>query len=93
MNGKNPSGRSIVQLIWGVALLLAGVGVFIRVPQVMPRIAQLQVFASATGIVRFCFYLIGVILIGGGLQKIVRYFRSPPSAPSSPQGPADPHDS
>jgi hypothetical protein len=93
MNRINPSSRSTLQLIWGIALLLAGVGVFIRVPQVIPRLAQLQVFAGATGIVRFCFYLIGVILMGGGLQKIVRYFRSPPSAPSSPQGPDDPHDS
>lgn len=88
MNRKNPSARSGFQLIWGIALLLVGVGLFIRIPQVMSQLAQLKVFAGATGIVRFCLYLVGVILVGGGLQKIVRYFRPPPS-----QGPVGPHDS
>lgn len=89
MNRKNPSARSGLQLIWGLALLLAGVGLFIRIPQVMPQLVQLRVFAGATGIVRFCLYLVGVILVGGGLQKIIRYFRPPPSVPPPPQGPPE----
>lgn len=63
-------------MIWGCALVLAGVGVFIRIPQVMPKIAQIETFSGATGIIRVCFYLMGVILIGGGLQKIFRYIKS-----------------
>jgi hypothetical protein len=66
---KDPS-KNIGQLIWGAALLLAGIGVFIRIPQVMPKIAEIEQFAGVTGIIRFCFYFIGIMLIGGGAKKI-----------------------
>ena len=59
-----------VQMIWGVALALAGIGVFYRIPQVMPKIEQIEYFSSAMFYVRFCFYLLGVLLIGGGSKKI-----------------------
>ena len=62
--------RNIGQLIWGAALLLVGIGVFFRVPQVMPKIAEIEQFANVTGIIRFCFYFIGFMLIGGGAKKI-----------------------
>jgi hypothetical protein len=42
----------------------------------MPKIAQIDTFAGATGIIRICFYLMGIILIGGGIQKVYRYFKS-----------------
>ncbi len=58
------------QLIWGAALILAGVGVFIRIPQVMPRIATIEQFASVLPVIRGCFYLMGIMLIGGGAKKI-----------------------
>ena len=64
------SDRSTVQLIWGVALVLAGIGVFFRVTQIMPKIEQIEQFANATVYIRFCFYFIGIMLIGGGLRKI-----------------------
>lgn len=80
MNREPSSSRSTFQLVWGLALVLAGIGVFIRIPQVMPKIEELEVFSGATWIVSFCFYLIGIILIGGGLQKIVRYLKTPPTA-------------
>jgi hypothetical protein len=67
---ETDSRRTIVQTIWGAALLLAGIGVFVRIPQVMPQIAQIEQFAHITGIVRFCFYFIGIMLIGGGAKKI-----------------------
>jgi hypothetical protein len=65
------------QLIWGIALILAGVGVFIRIPQVMPRIAQIESFANIAFFIRFCFYFMGLILIGGGLKKVYGHFRAP----------------
>lgn len=63
------------QTVWGAALLLAGIGVFFRVPQVMPKIAQIEQFSDVTGIIRFCFYFIGVMLIGGGVKKIHDNYR------------------
>jgi len=69
------SRRTIGQTIWGAALLLAGIGVFIRVPQVMPEIAKIEQFSSVTGIIRFCFYFIGVMLIGGGGKKLYASYK------------------
>jgi cobalamin biosynthesis protein CobD/CbiB len=58
------------QLIWGILLLLAGVGVFFRIPQVMPQIKTIETFASIIGFVYFCFYLLGFLLVVGGVKKI-----------------------
>ena len=73
MQKQEPSSNGTLQLIWGIALALAGVGVFVRIPQVMPKIAQIEVFSTSTGIIRICIYLMGIILLGGGIQKIYRY--------------------
>ena len=65
-----------IQVVWGVALVLAGLGVFYRIPQVMPDIEQIPRFASASGFIRFCFYFIGVFLIGGGSKKLYGEYRT-----------------
>ena len=62
--------KTIFQSFWGVALVLAGIGVFYRIPQVMPKIEQSEQFSSVSYFIRFCFYFMGVILIGGGSKKI-----------------------
>jgi hypothetical protein len=65
------------QLIWGVALVLAGIGVFYRIPQVWPQIEKIEFFSSVLPFIRFCFYLIGIMLVGGGSKKIYEnYFKS-----------------
>lgn len=70
-----PGRKKSIQLIWGVALLAAGVGVFFRIPQVMPDIEKIEYFASSIFFIRFCFYLLGVLLIGGGAKKVYRHFK------------------
>jgi hypothetical protein len=65
-----------IQLVWGAALTLAGIGVFIRIPQVMPKLEKMEQFADVMWFVRFSFYLMGVILIGGGLKKLYHHFQS-----------------
>lgn len=62
--------RYLIQIIYGGVLLLAGVGVFFRIPQVMPKIEQIESFTSSIVFVRVCFYLLGCLLIGGGIKKI-----------------------
>jgi hypothetical protein len=71
-NRPNPNN---IQLIWGIALVLAGLGVFYRIPQVMPKIASFKQFASSIWFIRFCFYFMGIILIGGGIKKIWNHFK------------------
>ena len=63
------------QRIWAVVLILAGLGVFDRIPQVMPSIEQIPRFAAASGFIRFCFYFMGLFLIGGGCKKLYHQYR------------------
>jgi hypothetical protein len=67
--------KIIYQIVWGVLLVLMGIGVFFRIPQVMPRIEQIEYFSSVIWFVRFSFYLIGILLIGGGIKKIISCYR------------------
>lgn len=62
--------RVRLQVVWGIALVLAGLGVLYRIPQVMPKITQIEQFSAALGFIYFCFYLMAVILIAGGGKKI-----------------------
>lgn len=62
--------RATIQFVWGIILVLAGIGVFYRIPQVMPQIEKIEQFSPAIYFIRFCFYLLGILLIGGGLKKV-----------------------
>jgi hypothetical protein len=62
--------KARMQVVWGIMLVLAGVGVIYRIPQVMPKIFQIEQFSTASGFIYFCFYLMAVILIVGGGKKI-----------------------
>ena len=55
--------------------MLAGIGVIYRIPQVMPKIIQIEQFSAASGFVYFCFYMMAVILIAGGGKKIFSNFK------------------
>ncbi|MDM8549603.1 hypothetical protein QUF72_05980 [Desulfobacterales bacterium HSG2] len=71
-NDEKNMNRSwvVTQLIYGVALLLAGLGIFYMMPQKMSQMEAMEVTSFYMNFTRFCFYLIGVLLIGGGLKKI-----------------------
>ena len=64
-----------IQLVWGGLLVLAGIGVFFRIPQVMPRIKTIESFSSAIWFIYICFYLLGILLIMGGAKKIYENYR------------------
>jgi len=67
--------RQSFQTVWGVALVLAGIGVFYRIPQVMPQIRAAGYFPDALGFVRFCFYFLGLALLFGGAKKLIGIHR------------------
>lgn len=75
MTQEQSSERSTLQLGWGIALVVAGIGVIYRIPQVLPKLANIETFASAMWFIQFCFYLMAIILIGGGARKIIRHFQ------------------
>lgn len=62
--------KIFIQIVWGIALVMAGIGVFYMIPQKMAQIEKIEQYSSALALIRFCFYLIGVLLIGGGSKKI-----------------------
>ena len=67
--------KIVTKIVWGVILILAGIGVFFRIPQVMPKIAKIEYFSSFMYYIRFCFYLLGVLLIWGGAKRIFETYR------------------
>ena len=67
--------KSKFQLIWGVLLVLAGIGVLFRIPQRMPGIKEIEHFAAFIYFIYFCFYLLAILLIAGGGRKIYAYLK------------------
>ena len=61
------------QLAYGILLALAGAGVFIRIDVALERLAEFPAFQSGATVVfaRLSFFLMGVILLGGGIKKII----------------------
>ena len=68
--------KSPLQLIWGLLLLTAGIGVFFRIPQIMPEIKTIEHFGPYIPFIYFCFYLIGILLVVGGGRKVYHYLKS-----------------
>lgn len=65
-----------VQLLWGTALALMGLGVFFRVETALERLAEFPAFQSGATVflARLSFYLMGLILLGGGIKKIIAQY-------------------
>jgi len=81
------SNQRFYQLLWGAALTAAGIGVLVILPHRMEQIRQLrqaEPYAFDMLFLWFCFGLLGVLLIGGGLRKIYSHMKQP-----SGSGPGD----
>jgi Na+/proline symporter len=72
---KMAKDESYGQLIWGGMLAAMGLALIFRIPQVMPRITQIDQFANAKPFLLICFYLMAIILIGGGCRKIYTFMK------------------
>jgi phage shock protein PspC (stress-responsive transcriptional regulator) len=62
-------------MIWGIALVAAGIGIFFAMPQKVVQLQQMQVSSFFINFTRFSFYLIAVLLIGGGARKIYENYQ------------------
>jgi len=65
--------KNIIQIIWGIVLAITGVLVILQVPEKfnqMGDIAPNNIFA------KLCFYGLGIMLLLGGLKKVIEEFRS-----------------
>ncbi len=84
----NSPSKNNAQIVWGAALIFVGVAVFFRIPKVIPQLVQMGQPTATVLFIRICFYLMGILLIGGGIKKIVQYARPRNSVAdkSSPTG-------
>ena len=57
-----PENKKSMQLVWGVLLLAAGLGVFIMTPQKMREIEKIAHFSAYIPFIWFCFYFMGALL-------------------------------
>jgi hypothetical protein len=67
--------KIMLQFIWAIALILAGIGMFFRIPQLMPQIKANPQFADGIGFIYFCLYLLGILLVGGGIKKMAKTYK------------------
>jgi len=59
---------------YGIVLIAVGLGVFYRIPQVMPRVAAIEFFSEKLMIIKFCFYILGGLLVlAGGIRVFKNY--------------------
>ncbi len=60
---------------YGIVLIAVGLGVFYRIPVVMPQVAAIEFFSNKLGLVTFCFYVLGFFLVAAGAIRIYNYFK------------------
>ena len=60
---------------YGIILIIVGVGVFYRIPQVTPQIESIEFLRQKMAIVKFCLYFLGVSLIFAGGLRIFKHFK------------------
>ncbi|MCD6185150.1 MAG: hypothetical protein J7K84_05080 [Deltaproteobacteria bacterium] len=68
--------KTIIQIVWGIVLSATGLGVFFAIPQKMIEIEKSGFFSSNLFFIKFSFYLIGILLLGGGIKKILKNCRN-----------------
>ena len=61
------------QLVYGIVLIAVGIGVFLKVPYVMPKVTTINYFAGATLVIEFSFYLLGGLVALAGVKKIFKF--------------------
>jgi len=57
--------------VWGVMLLLMGLAMFFTIPSKARQIQEIRDLSGGTVLMmKFCFYTISILLMGGGVQKL-----------------------
>lgn len=79
---KNDQPKNHMQLVWAVILMSTGVAVILEIPRKMSQLEQLWQSPAKIWAFKICFYLIAVMLVGGGIRKTIQYFQ-----PNSQDGP------
>lgn len=84
MTGNYPNWKVRIKMdkqtfkfYYGIVLIAVGIGVFVRIPQIIPQVETIEFFKNKIGIVKFCFYFLGVLLVwAGGIRVFKNYKKS-----------------
>ncbi len=60
---------------YGIILVLVGLAVFYRIPQVMPRIETIEFFRNKLTIIKAAFYILGILLVCAGGFRIHKNYK------------------
>jgi len=77
--GCMKNDKNIIQILWGIVLTVTGILVILQIPEKfnqMGDIAPNNIFA------KLCFYGLGILLILGGLKKVIIELKSTKNKPS-----------
>lgn len=67
--------KIIIQKIWGVALLFAGISMFFAIPSKVDEIQTAGGYSSGqVFFLQICFYIMSLVLTLGGSRKLYTYF-------------------
>jgi uncharacterized membrane protein YczE len=81
---KNDQPKNHLQLVLAGVLMSVGIAVFLEIPRKMSQLEQLYQSPAKILAFKICFYLVGILLVGGGIRKAVQYFQ-----PNSQHNPDD----
>jgi hypothetical protein len=70
------SNRDLFQSVWGAALLIMGVAFFFRIPYAIEQVKTIEYFAPVAVFIRICFYIMVILLVGGGVKKLFGVWHS-----------------
>jgi hypothetical protein len=64
--------KTKIRFYYGIILIAVGLGVFYRIPQVIPQLEAIEFFKQKIILVYLCFYILGLFLILAGSIRIYR---------------------
>jgi hypothetical protein len=63
-----------ISFYYGFLLIAVGFAVFYRIPQVAEQMADIEYFSKKMGVLKFCFYMLGVFLVAAGGIRIYKNY-------------------
>ncbi|NOX34058.1 MAG: hypothetical protein GXP56_10030 [Deltaproteobacteria bacterium] len=60
---------------YGIILVAVGLGVFYRIPEVMPKVETIEFFSHKLFLVRSSFYILGGLLVLAGGIRIYKNYK------------------
>jgi len=68
-------GKKNFRFYYGIILIAVGLGVFYRIPQVILQVETIEFFRQKIFLVKFCFYILGGLLILAGGIRIYKNYK------------------